>query len=198
MTTSSGWPSNRWAAVILTGGTARRLGGVDKATLEVGGRTLIERSLSAVADATEVVVVGEPVQVTRSVRFVREQPAYGGPAAAVAAGLRAAEADPVVVLAVDLPFLTPASVARLLDSMGGHDGAVLVDGGGRRQLAFAVRRAALAAVPPETTEGLPLWKLLDPLDLVEVPAIGAEARDIDTWVDLEACGAEVDRRNLGS
>jgi len=187
-----------WQAVILTGGTARRLGGVDKATLSVGGRRLIDGALDTVAGAAQVVVVGAPVDTGRAVQFVREEPAYGGPAAGVVAGVTATTADQVAVLAVDLPQLSGATFERLLAGAVGHDGAVLVDAAGRRQLAFVVRRAALLDVAPEHVSGLPLWKLLDPLDLAEVPALGDEARDIDTWADLEGCDTPAGRRNLGS
>jgi len=173
-----------WAAVILTGGTARRLDGADKATLTVGETTLIERSLAAVAQAVEVVVVGDPLPTSRPVRFTREQPEHGGPAAGVVAGLAALDAGLVAVLAVDLAFVTAATISRLLAAVGDHDGAVLV-ADGRRQLALVVRRAALAAVVPAESTGLPMWKLLAPLNLAEVPAVGDEARDIDTWDDLE-------------
>ncbi|MEH6375729.1 NTP transferase domain-containing protein, partial [Streptomyces sp. KLMMK] len=40
-------------AVVLAGGAARRLGGADKPTLRVGGRTLLDRVLEACADAEE-------------------------------------------------------------------------------------------------------------------------------------------------
>ena len=174
-----------WAAVILTGGTARRLGGADKATLTVGGATLIERSLAAVAEAADVVVVGETLPTSRPVRFTREEPAYGGPGAGVVAGLAAVATEVVAVIAVDLAFLSGSTMTRLLAAADGHDGAVLV-ADGRRQLAFVVRRAVLAAVVPPESAGLPVWKLLAPLDLAEVPALGDEARDIDTWDDLDA------------
>jgi molybdopterin-guanine dinucleotide biosynthesis protein A len=48
----------RFDAVILAGGRARRLGGVDKPGLTVGGRTLAEAVVSAVAGAEAVIVVG--------------------------------------------------------------------------------------------------------------------------------------------
>jgi molybdopterin-guanine dinucleotide biosynthesis protein A len=38
-------------AVVLAGGSARRLGGLDKALVEVDGITLLQRSLTAVAGA---------------------------------------------------------------------------------------------------------------------------------------------------
>ena len=48
-----------FCAVVLAGGQAARLGGADKASIEVDGRTLLAHALDAVIDAAEVVVVGE-------------------------------------------------------------------------------------------------------------------------------------------
>lgn len=59
------------------GGRGSRLDGVDKAGIEVGGRTLLEWALDAVIDAREVVVVGDPVPTERPVTFTRESPRYG-------------------------------------------------------------------------------------------------------------------------
>jgi hypothetical protein len=69
-----------------------------------------------------------------------------------------------------------------------EDGAVLVDSGGRRQpLAAVYRLGALEAARPEDRErehGLAVRALVGGLRLAEVPAVGEEARDIDTWDDL--------------
>ncbi|PWU56748.1 hypothetical protein DLE60_25700, partial [Micromonospora globispora] len=40
-----------YAAVVLTGGAARRMGGVDKPARPVGGRPMLHRVLAAVAAA---------------------------------------------------------------------------------------------------------------------------------------------------
>lgn len=177
-----------FCAVILAGGTAARLGGADKASIEVGGRTLLARALDAVIDATEVVVVGDPVPTERPVSFVRENPRYGGPAAGLLTGRDALlrRTSLLAVLAVDMPRLGPATFARLQDAAAGHDGAVLVDPTGRRQLAMVLDAARLDAVRPdhEGQHGLALHRLLAPLDLAEVPAQGDEHRDVDTWSDL--------------
>ena len=74
------------AAIILAGGRSVRLDGADKATLEHAGRTLLDHALDAVAAAGEVVVVGDPVPTQRPVTFTREDPAYGGPVAALLTG----------------------------------------------------------------------------------------------------------------
>ncbi|MSW42848.1 MAG: NTP transferase domain-containing protein, partial [Actinobacteria bacterium] len=36
-----------WVALVLAGGASRRLGGVDKPLLTVGGSTLLERAVTA-------------------------------------------------------------------------------------------------------------------------------------------------------
>jgi molybdopterin-guanine dinucleotide biosynthesis protein A len=177
-----------FSAVVLAGGTAARMGGADKAGIELDGRTLLQHALDAVVDAVEVVVVGDPVPTDVPATFVREDPSYGGPAAALLTGLGALlEAAPtVVVLAVDMPRVTPHTLHRLRLATAGHDGSALVDATGRRQLAMALDVGALraAASTYRAGHGLPLRDLLAPLDLVEVAATGDEGRDVDTWSDL--------------
>jgi len=174
------------AAVILAGGTAARLGGADKAAIEYAGQTFLERALAAVAATGEVVVVGEHVPTSRPVTFVREDPPLGGPVAGLLAGRRmlAGHADLLVVLAVDMPLVTAATVDRLVTGVGGRDGAVLCDPSGRRQLALAVRTSRLDEVAPDDPHGHAVRDLLSLLDLGEVAATGDEARGVDRWTDL--------------
>ncbi len=183
----------RLASVVLTGGTGARLGGVDKASIEVGGVTLLERALTATVSAEEVVVVGEQVLTSRRVTWTREDPAGGGPAAGLLAGLDAfyVRPDLVCVLAVDMPRVTPSTVARLVDAVvsdPGADAAVLVDAAGERQMLAGVYRydALMSARPTdrEREHGLSIRGLIVPLRIVGVAAVGDEARDVDTWEDL--------------
>ncbi len=172
---------------MLTGGTGRRLGGADKASLELAGRTLLTHVLSLLA-ALPRVVVGEPVPGERA---VREQPPGGGPAAALLAGVEALppEVDVVLALAVDMPLVTAGTLQRLLAAADGEEGSLLVDAAGRRQFLCAAyaRDALVAAAPAEPADraGLPLRRLVSGLRLAEVAALGHEAHDVDTWDDLE-------------
>ena len=183
--------------MVLAGGRAARLGGADKASVELAGTTLLERALAATPDAAEVVVVGDEVPTSRPVTWTRENPPGGGPAAGLLAGVDAFTRPPdlVCVLAVDMPRVTVDTVARLsaaatdLDASGQSvDGAVLVDGSGRRQpLAAVYHRSALETARPRDREdeaGLPAHVLVAGMRLAEVPAVGEEARDVDTWADL--------------
>ncbi|MGW4272572.1 NTP transferase domain-containing protein [Streptomyces seoulensis] len=129
---------------MLAGGAARRLGGADKPGVRVGGRALLDRVLSACADARTTVVVADPRPTARPVRWTREEPPGGGPLAALDAGLRHTTADHVVVLSADLPFLGPDTVGGLLAALGASDadGVLLTDGEGRDQPLVAAYRAA--------------------------------------------------------
>lgn len=177
-----------YCAIVLAGGQAIRLGGFDKATVEVDGRSLLAHALEAVIDASEVVVVGEQIPTDRPVTFVVESPRWGGPVAGLLTGCDSLlrRTTSVAVLAVDMPWVTSGTLRRLREAVPGHDGAVLVDPDGRRQLAFVVDRDRLEAVRPdhEGQHNHPLHRLLTRLDLAEVPATGREHRDIDTWADL--------------
>ena len=172
---------------MLSGGQAVRLGGVDKGSIEVGGRTLLEHTLAAVVGATEVVVVGPEVPSSRPVTFTREDPAGGGPAAGLLAGLRAFARTPdlVVVLAVDMPLVSADTVQRLV-AAANEDGAVLVDPDGRKQYVCAAYSvdALEQASGADAAHGLAMRHLVADLRLTEVASTGDETRDLDTWEDL--------------
>ncbi|CAN5680671.1 hypothetical protein BH18ACT15_BH18ACT15_15860 [soil metagenome] len=135
------------------------MGGVDKAAIAIDGRSLLERALDAVAGAKRIIVVGPERAVDRRVTFLAENPPGGGPVPALVAGLGHARAERVVLLACDMPFVTAAVVARLLDAIGDSDGAMLRDGEGRLQpLASAWRiralQGALGSVAQQAGAGL--------------------------------------------
>ena len=173
-------------AIVLAGGRARRLGGAAKPQLTVGGRTLLDTAVTAVASAARIVVVGPPQPVARPVHWCREEPPGGGPVAALAAGLPATEAPVVVVLAADLPAIAPA-VPHLLAAVPDDGAAVLTDGAGRANyLAAAWRRsslaAALGALGP--VDGASMRALYAAAPLVAVPDTGGWGQDCDTWDEL--------------
>lgn len=180
--------------MVLAGGRGSRLGGIDKPGLDVGGRSLIERVLAALGPVP-VVVVGPPRPLGRDVTVVRENPPGSGPAAAVAAGIRALDdnlpADTfVALLAADLPAVDRRTLGRLaavLVTDTGSDGAILLDPAGRRQTLLGVWRLGplreACGRQPDWT-GAALHQLLRPLNPQQLPAIGDEAADIDTTDDL--------------
>jgi molybdenum cofactor guanylyltransferase len=104
------------SGLVLAGGRSARMGR-DKALLELGGRTLIERAVAVLAPiAAEVrLATGRERRYEDLGRpIVLDRVADGGPLAGIEAGLAAAEPGYVVVLAVDMPRVTTELVEALL------------------------------------------------------------------------------------
>lgn len=176
-------------AVLLAGGSGRRLGGVDKPALQVAGRSLLEAVLAAVVDTGRVVVVGPSRDLPPEVVQVREDPPGGGPGAALVAGLPHVRAPAVAVLAADLPSISAHLVHVLRAAAAGHDGALLVDDDGIDQVLTGVWSTASLrkALDGHDLTDRPLRPLLRSLDVVRVPAADAGVpgwADCDTLDDL--------------
>lgn len=198
----------RYDAIVLAGGAATRLGGARKALLTVGGTTLLQRVLSAVATAERRVVVGyaDSVAVGYADREVLgyvdvgvdvntcEDPPGGGPVAAIAAGLDHVRAAQVAIVAADLPFLTATTIDDLLGALtAAQPVAVVVDAAGRDQLLLAAwttvaLRERLAALGPPA--GQPVRRLLDGVEAARLRPVVAPGA-APPWLD---CDTEKDLR----
>jgi molybdopterin-guanine dinucleotide biosynthesis protein A len=174
-------------AIVLAGGTARRLGGSPKHAIVVDGQTLLARTLAAVAGASHIIVVGDDtlIPLVADGTVVRENPPLAGPAAGIGAALPQVTAQWVMVLACDHPWIADA-VEPLLGAAG-PDGAIAVDANGRRQnLTFVARTAALRAAIARQASlvDLAVHSLIAPLELSEISVPQRALQDIDTWQDL--------------
>lgn len=193
-------------AVLLAGGRASRVHGADKTGFTSGDATLLDRAVEASVGARSLVVVGlrDGRVPPAGALLTREEPAWSGPVAALAAGLDVVEdaAPWTLVLACDLPRAPEAVQALLAGSGSGdgddvderRDGLLAIDSGGRRQPllglyrtgALETRLAALRADGPLTD--LSLRRLLDGLDLLEVPVPDELCADVDTVDDADRLG----------
>lgn len=178
--------------IVLAGGRASRMGGVDKPGLIVGGRSMLDTALAAVAALGRTVVVGPPrPELAAGVLQTREPEPGSGPVAAVAAGL-AALRDPapqVVILAADLPFLTDTAVAELLRRSGTVDAVFAADASGRPQYLIGVWRTEPLAARLRSLDSVvnqPM-KALVPADSAIVPLAGVD--DCDTPGEVDAARA---------
>ncbi|MCU0313546.1 MAG: molybdenum cofactor guanylyltransferase [Solirubrobacteraceae bacterium] len=123
--------------VVLAGGAGSRVGG-DKAALPVAGRPLISWPLAALrAVLAEVAVVAKEATVLPPVGYGvlvwREPDEPRHPLAGVVEALRRAGGRPVVVLACDLPLVTPALVRALAEGDAGGAPALVARAEGRLQ-----------------------------------------------------------------
>lgn len=173
--------------VILAGGRAARMDGVDKPTLEVGGRPMLVSVATAlaVAGARQVIVVGPErggkvsaalaglaASLPGGLTTVRESPPGAGPVPALRRGVSAVGAPWLALVAADLPFLTGSWLTALLALAvsAGRPGAVLVDDSLRPQWLVGCwdtdrLRSALSGYAGKSLGGL-----LGPLRPAQLPA----------------------------
>ena len=183
-------------AIVLAGGRASRLDGVSKAELVVEGRSLLSRSLEAAVAARRIIVVGTPVAVPAGVLVTREEPPFGGPAAAIGAGLDAlgiaSSHEYVLLLACDVPNSALAVDTLLTLADEGADGVLAIDTAGRRQPLLGLYRsgplAAAVRGRGSDIQNLSVHALLSPLDLGEIRVPEGSTEDIDTWADAASFG----------
>lgn len=197
-------------ALVLAGGRSSRLNSTPKARLQYRGRTLLENTVAAVSGLRSVVVVGDATaqELPAEVLVTREDPAFGGPAAAIGAGLdalRAADeihadaahtdavyADFVIVLACDMPNIA-AAIPVLLRELDGDtdsdDGLIALDAQHRLQpLAAAYRTSSLLeavalARDNGPLEGSSVFQLIRTLRLREIVMPDDATDDVDSWDD---------------
>jgi len=151
--------------ILLAGGASRRFGS-PKADAVFGGETLRERAWRLLGEACdERLLVGSGGL---------DDPGTG-PVAAIAAGLRAASHELALVIPVDMPLLTAASLRRLAAAC--RDAAVAQAG----PLPCAVARRAL---PAFETEERRLRTVLDGLDTARVELDERELANVNEPDDL--------------
>jgi molybdopterin-guanine dinucleotide biosynthesis protein A len=144
------------AAAILAGGKATRMGGRQKAFLEVDGRRIVDRQLEVLAPLfPELLVVANDPAPWASFGLpvhpdvVREQ----GPLAGILTAIEAARAEAVVVVACDMPYLDGRALALLRDAPAELDVVVPVVGDRPEPLHARYRKRCAAEIRRRLAEG---------------------------------------------
>ncbi len=184
--------ASAWSAIVLTGGTGRRLGGRSKADLPVDGVAAFDRLISSLPHDVDLFVAGPERPAPAGIRFRQESPPHGGPVAGIAATLDEVTTPVVAILATDVPWAGPL-VRRLVSLMDESDvdAVIPVSPDGRRQLLCsawrtpALRQALLKLGDPRDRAVRDLLAHVSVLDVPLTPAEMPDALDIDTPADLE-------------
>jgi len=146
------------AGAIIAGGPAKRLGGVAKPFLKVGGRTIAERQLELLRRAALVrvfVVANDPAPwAALGVDVVPDLVGGAGPLGGIHAALTAADGcDAVVCLAGDLPFVRVDLLATLRDRAPWADAVAPRSARGIEPLCARYARALQPAVDAAVRAG---------------------------------------------
>jgi len=152
------------AAFILTGGASTRMGN-DKALLELGGVPMLVRTANLLQPlVASVAVIGPPARYAQFGLSVFPDDAPGlGPLGGIATALRLTAAPWNLIVACDLPYLTPAWLEYLLGrALASRADVVLPESDGGDEPLCAVYHlrcaepiaAALARGVRKVTDGL--------------------------------------------
>jgi len=129
-------------ALLLAGGESRRMGR-DKATIELGGRPLWERQLELlrVVRPAKIFVSARlaPSWLPNDVELLVDDAPPRGPLSGLTKGLAAMRTTHLLVLAVDMPFMTAAELGNLWERATTGCGVVPI---------IAERAEPLAAIYP--------------------------------------------------
>ncbi|MGD1078856.1 MAG: molybdenum cofactor guanylyltransferase [Candidatus Sulfotelmatobacter sp.] len=101
-------------AFVLAGGKSTRMG-TDKAFVTLDGRTLLARALELARSVTpNVRIVGDPAKFAPFAPVVEDVFRGCGPLGGIHAALRASQTNLNLILAVDVPFVSPALLQYLI------------------------------------------------------------------------------------
>ncbi len=134
------------SALILAGGRATRIGGIDKRLIEIDGSSIFDRQCAVLAPRVSEIIVSTTASVA-GYRTVADAVPGIGPLAGIAAGLAAARTPRLFVLAGDMPYVH----GELIDRMTAHSQRPGADGVGLRvndlpeQLVSLLRETSCAA-----------------------------------------------------
>jgi molybdopterin-guanine dinucleotide biosynthesis protein A len=153
--------------VILAGGASSRMGS-NKALMEIGGQTLIERVYTVMtAFFRDVIIVTNSPDLYAFIPCRTAADIYpgAGSLAGLHAGLSAGSTERIFVAACDMPFLNHALIRLLCQSDEDCDAVVPVNAFGLREPLHALyARSALGAVQQAIERGdMSILHLLDRL-----------------------------------
>lgn len=145
------YPPDAITGLVLAGGLARRMGGMDKGLVELAGRPMIEHVLDALRPQVGALLINANRNVDRYAAYgfpVISDTLQGfmGPLAGVLAALQRLATEFLVTVPCDAPLVAPDLVGRLHAACVANDADVAVATDGlRQQPVFLLLRAGTAA-----------------------------------------------------
>lgn len=123
--------------IILAGGTASRMGGLNKAFIEVGGERLIDRTLRVYRFLFREIIISTnaPLDYLEfNEQIVADIHRGKGPLGGIHAGLLQANSEQVFVSACDMPYLSGEFIRHMIQETADHDLVVPVTANGFESL----------------------------------------------------------------
>jgi molybdopterin-guanine dinucleotide biosynthesis protein A len=173
--------------VILAGGGASRMGR-DKALVQIGSKPMVEWVADGMKAVTEdLVVVGRSGSLAGLQCFPDDPPARRGPLAGLATAVRLAGERPVLLVAVDQPWIRPGTLTALLEEAGPLHAVVPIARSVRQVTCAVYPNSWAERVAAEDAAGGSIQSLLDELLYrpIEEPEWRSWDEDGRSWFSVD-------------
>ncbi len=163
------------AAAIIAGGRGRRLGGLDKSPLVIGGRQIIERQLAVLGQvAPHVLVVTDDHHRFRAsgLRVCDDILPGAGPLGGLHTALTRSPGRRILVVAGDMPFLSGAFLRHLTVRAPHADAVVPRNAAGLQPLCAVYDRGCAEAIRARIDRGQ--YRLVDLVGSLRVTEVGPD------------------------
>jgi len=142
--------------IILAGGKAGRMGGINKAFIEVGGERLIDRTMRVYRPLFGEIIIStnSPLEYLEfDARLITDIYRGKGPLGGIHAGLLHATCEHAFVSACDMPFLSEAFIRHMIERAAGYDLVVPVTANGFESLHAIYSRKCLPVIESQIERG---------------------------------------------
>ncbi|MDE0659905.1 MAG: molybdenum cofactor guanylyltransferase [Gammaproteobacteria bacterium] len=187
-------------AIILCGGRATRLGGIEKPLADLGGKSLLAHVIARLEPQVDSIMLSVGRNATHYAGFgypvaVDDEPDQG-PLAGIVAALRLVDTPWTLTTPADTPFLPSNLVRALAPSCHEHGAAVVSAGGHRQNLTMLLNEGhavSLAEFYRAGGRAVHRWLVAGGVDEVDFPENGF--LNVNTPDDLALALSELDRRS---
>ncbi len=142
--------------IILAGGRAGRMGGINKAFIEINGERLIDRTMRIYGALFREIIIStnSPLEyLDFDARIVTDIYQGKGPLGGIHAGLLHATCEHAFVSACDMPYLSEAFIRFMIAQTGSHDLVVPVTDNGFESLHAVYSRKFLPVIESQIERG---------------------------------------------
>ena len=140
--------SSAVTGLILAGGQARRMGGMDKGLVEIYGQTMCQRVINLLAPQVGEILINANRNQDRYRTFGTQVvpdylSGYLGPLAGLASGMMSAQTPWVITVPCDGPFLNEDYVTRMMQQVNMETNIVVARDSVRHQPTYMLAQTSL-------------------------------------------------------
>ena len=112
--------NNNITAIILAGGKSSRMK-QDKALVKINGKTLLNLQIETLTPIFQKIVISANTNYNTNFRIIKDINKDKGPIGGIYSVLQNSETNKNFIIAVDMPYITPEIINKLIDNSNNFD-----------------------------------------------------------------------------